>query len=175
VNFRNVVVLMTSNLGASDAPPHDAVAARERMLEACRGFFRPEFLNRLDDTLAFRALDRSTMIPIATLQLARVGKLVADRGVTLEVTPEAVAHLADAGYDPAFGARPLRRTIQTEVQDPIAEMVITQQLPAGARLVVGVRDGRLTFDVVPGAVTSLSDQPVFRIGVTSTPVPLLRS
>ena len=175
VNFRNVVVLMTSNLGASDAPPHDPVAARERMLEACRGFFRPEFLNRLDDTLAFRALDRSTMIPIATLQLARVGKLVADRGVTLEVTPEAVAHLADAGYDPAFGARPLRRTIQTEVQDPIAEMVITQQLPAGARLVVSLRDGRLVFDVHPGVVTSLSDQPVFRIGVISTPVPLLRS
>jgi ATP-dependent Clp protease ATP-binding subunit ClpB len=151
VNFRNVVVLMTSNLGASDASG-DPAAARERMLEACRGFFRPEFLNRLDDTLAFRALDRATMIPIAKLQLARVGKLVADRGVGFDVTPEAVAYLADAGYDPAYGARPLRRTIQTEVQDPIAELVLTQQLAPGSRLVVGLRDGHLTFDVDSASV-----------------------
>ncbi len=148
VDFKNTIVLMTSNLGgAAGAPEGGHEQIRTRMLEAAKRFFRPEFINRLDDLIVFRALDRETMQPIAELQIKRVAKLVAERGVELEVSPEALGYLADKGFDPAYGARPLRRTIQREMQDPIAELVLAGQLEAGRRLVVGAGEEGLTFDV----------------------------
>ena len=147
VDFKNTIVLMTSNLGgAAGAPEGDHDHIRARMLEAAKKFFRPEFINRLDDLIVFRALDRQTMQPIAELQVKRVAKLVAERNVQLEVTPEALGYLADKGYDPAFGARPLRRTVQRDLQDPIADLVLGGKLEAGRKLVVGAGEAGLTFE-----------------------------
>jgi ATP-dependent Clp protease ATP-binding subunit ClpB len=147
VDFKNTIILMTSNLGGSVAVENDPEVARERMVEAAKRFFRPEFLNRLDDTLVFNSLNRETMRPIAELQVSRVRKLVAERGVTLSTTPEAIDYLAERGFDPAYGARPLRRTIQRELQDAIAELVLEGKLPAGKTLVVKANEGGLVLEV----------------------------
>jgi ATP-dependent Clp protease ATP-binding subunit ClpB len=146
VDFKNVVVLMTSNLGGSEAGT-GYEPMRAHMLDAAKRFFRPEMLNRLDDVLVFRPLDREIMRPITELQISRVARLLTERGVELVATPEAITHLADAGFDPAYGARPLRRTIQREVQDPVADLVLAGKLPAGSRLVVGANDAGLVLDV----------------------------
>ena len=147
VDFKNTIILMTSNLGGSVAPESDAERGRERMLEAAKRFFRPEFINRLDDILVFNSLDRETMRPIAELQVKRVAKLVAERGVALSLTEDAIGYLAEKGFDPAYGARPLRRTIQRELQDPIAELVLEGKLEAGKNLVVRAGEAGLVLEV----------------------------
>jgi ATP-dependent Clp protease ATP-binding subunit ClpB len=147
VDFKNTLVMMTSNLGGSDAGGKPYEQMRASMLDACKRFFRPELLNRIDDILVFRPLDRGIMTSITELQIRRVARLLMDRGVELEAKPEAIAHLADEGFDPAYGARPLRRTIQRAVQDPVAELVLAGQLPPGSRLVIGANEGALVLDV----------------------------
>ena len=142
VNFKNTLVLMTSNLGGSVATG-DSAAAAQRMRDEAKRFFKPELLNRLDGQIVFGALTRETMKPIAELQIGRLAALLADRGATLVVEPEAVAHLADKGYEPAFGARPLRRVLQTDLQDPIADLLLSQRLVQGNRLTVSLEDGAL--------------------------------
>jgi ATP-dependent Clp protease ATP-binding subunit ClpB len=131
VNFRNTLVLMTSNLGSSDVVGLDPAAARQRLLDAARVFFRPELLNRLDDVLAFRPLDRERMRPIAALQVQRLARLVGERGIGLSVSDAALDWLAERGFDPAYGARPLKRTIQTEIQDRIADLLLARELRSG--------------------------------------------
>jgi ATP-dependent Clp protease ATP-binding subunit ClpB len=138
VNFRNTIVLMTSNLGSSDAS--GGVKTRDQLVAAARGFFRPEFINRLDDILAFRPLELDRMLPIAEIQVKKLAKLVGERGISLDVSPEALAWLAERGFDPAFGARPLRRTIQAELQDRIADLFLQRTLTAGQTVSV-VRAG----------------------------------
>ena len=146
VDFKNTIVLMTSNLGGSEAGT-GYEQMRARMLEAAKRFFRPEMLNRLDDVLVFRSLDREIMRPITELQIRRVAHLLTERGVELEATPEAITYLGEKGFDPAYGARPLRRTIQREVQDPVADLVLAGKLPAGSRLVVGANEAGLVLDI----------------------------
>jgi ATP-dependent Clp protease ATP-binding subunit ClpB len=146
VDFKNTLVLMTSNLGGSEGGT-GYEPMRARMLDAARRFFRPELLNRLDDVLVFRPLDREIMRPITELQIRRVARLLIDRGVELAATPEAITRLADEGFDPAYGARPLRRTIQREVQDPVADLVLAGKLPAGSRIVVGADEAGLVLEV----------------------------
>ncbi len=147
VNFRNTVVLMTSNLGAGDSIGLDYEVMRAKLQEASRKFFRPEFINRIDDVLAFRALDRERMLPIAELQVKRLAKLVAERGIGLEVSQSAHEWLAERGFDPAYGARPLKRTIQAELQDRIADLLLSRQLASGQTVKVE-RDGdQLAFSV----------------------------
>jgi len=150
VNFKNTIIILTSNLGArldADAADEDAryAAMCENVERAVEGHFRPEFINRLDDQVIFRPLTMASMQPIAKLQVDRVAKLLADRGNTLQVTDAALEHLAQAGYDPQFGARPLRRVVQTLLQDSVADRIIDQQLAADAELVVDCVDGALTF------------------------------
>ncbi len=147
VNFRNTLVLMTSNLGSAEAAGLEPEASRARLLEAARRFFRPELMNRLDDVLAFRSLDRERMLPIAALQVKRLAKLVGERGIGLDVTDEALAWLAERGFDPAYGARPLKRTVQSEVQDRIADLLLARKLEAGQTVRVSCEGGRL--DVKP--------------------------
>ena len=147
VDFKNTIVLMTSNLGGSEAAQSGYEQIRARMLDAAKHFFRPEFINRLDDLLVFRPLDREIMLPIAELGVRRVARLLTERGVELEVSPEALLHLAEEGFDPAYGARPLRRTIQRLLQDPVADLVLAGKLEPGSRLLVGAGDGGLTLDV----------------------------
>ncbi|MGV3759642.1 MAG: AAA family ATPase, partial [Actinomycetota bacterium] len=126
VNFRNVVVIMTSNLPGE---PID--------------HFRPEFVNRIDEIVRFRALTEADLAPIVGIQLEHLRGRLAERRITLEVTDAALAHLAAAGYDPAFGARPLKRVIQREVADRLAADLLAGVISDGDTVVVDVADGEI--------------------------------
>ena len=125
VDFRNTLIVLTSNLGSealARLPERaDVSVAREAVMEAVRAAFRPEFLNRLDEILLFRRLSRDDMKGIVTIQIERLKKLLADRKIALELDAAAMAWLANAGYDPVYGARPLKRVIQRELQNPLAQ------------------------------------------------------
>ena len=127
VDFRNTVLVMTSNVGSaaiSELGVNDPEEARREAMEALRAAFRPEFLNRVDEIVMFNPLGKDQLAHIVDLQLADVAKLLADRNVTLELTPVARQLVLDEGYDPAYGARPLRRTLQRLVQDPLAMQIL---------------------------------------------------
>jgi ATP-dependent Clp protease ATP-binding subunit ClpB len=147
VSFTNTIVLMTSNLGAEHIEPteteEDVKAMNAAIMQAVRGHFRPEFLNRLDDILIFRQLTMEVMKPIVEIQLGRLKKLLADREMTLEVQEEAKTFLAQAGFNPLYGARPLQRVIQTRLQDPLAQKIIEGQILDGSAVTVGVVEGEL--------------------------------
>ena len=127
VDFRNAVLVMTSNVGSAalfELAGSDPEKARREALEALRAAFRPEFLNRIDDIVLFNPLGREQLEKIVELQLASVQKLLADRNVSIQLTPAARSLLLAEGYDPAYGARPLRRTVQRLVQDPLAMEIL---------------------------------------------------
>jgi ATP-dependent Clp protease ATP-binding subunit ClpB len=151
VNFRNVVVLMTSNLGTGEEA--GGGDRRASALAAARRFFRPEFLNRLDDVLVFEPLDAARMLPIAELQVARVAGLVAERKVTLDVSPRALAWLAERGFDAAWGARPLKRLVQAEVQDRIADLFLRGGVEPGSSVRIELGDHGLEASLVAPAAT----------------------
>ena len=147
VDFRNTLLIMTSNLG-SDVLAHQpegepAEAVRDEVMSVVRGHFRPEFLNRVDEIILFKRLGRAQMGAIVTIQLARVEKLLADRRMTLDVDPSARAWLADRGYDPVYGARPLKRVIQKELVDPMARLLLSGALKDGDIVKVSGGDGAL--------------------------------
>ncbi|MFN3277015.1 MAG: ATP-dependent chaperone ClpB [Paracoccus hibiscisoli] len=136
VDFKQTLIILTSNLG-SQALSHlpeeaDASDARHQVMEAVRGHFRPEFLNRLDEIIIFRRLSRTNMDGIVTVQMARLEKRLAGRKITLDVDDAARMWLADQGYDPVFGARPLKRVIQRALQDPLAELLLSGEVMDGA-------------------------------------------
>ncbi|HET8728043.1 MAG TPA: AAA family ATPase, partial [Alphaproteobacteria bacterium] len=141
VDFRNTLIVMTSNLGSEHlavaAIERDGdeaeidVATREKVLMAARAHFRPEFLNRLDEIIVFRRLTRSDMARIVEIQLGRLLQLLADRNIALEVDDRAEAWLADAGYDPVYGARPLKRVIQRSLQNPLATRILQGTIADG--------------------------------------------
>ncbi|MCC6217103.1 MAG: AAA family ATPase [Polyangiaceae bacterium] len=144
-DFSNTVVILTSNLGSdrilvagTDALATDGGrdALRDVLLEELRGFFRPEFLNRIDEVVVFQPLGRSELARIADIQLRRLGRQLAERRLELALSPEARERLLDLGYEPALGARPLRRAILRHVQDPLATAVLAGRLPDGARVEV---------------------------------------
>ncbi len=149
VNFRNTVIIMTSNIGSSYILEHtgdDQAVVEAQVTSALRQHFRPEFLNRVDDIIVFRTLGHAEIEHIIDLQLARLEKLLSDRKLTLELTPEAREVLATEGYDPAFGARPLKRAIQRLLQNPLAMAVLEGRFVEGDHIVVGVDpNGELTF------------------------------
>ena len=147
VDFRNTVIIMTSNLGSAFLTGPDIGGnARDQVMELLRGTFRPEFLNRIDETIIFSALDRSQLAEIVGIQLATVGARLADRNIALDVTTTAREWLATRGYDPVYGARPLKRLIQKDVLDPLAMRLLSGKLHEGERVVVDVgNDGRLVF------------------------------
>jgi ATP-dependent Clp protease ATP-binding subunit ClpB len=152
-DFRHAILIMTSNLGADalsalgEDEPIEAV--RTEVMDAVRRSFRPEFLNRLDDILIFGRLGRGEMARIVDIQLARVNERLAEHGLALEADAAARQRLAELGWDPAFGARPLKRAVQTLVEDPIAERLLEGETVDKAPLQLAVRDGRLTLDGVP--------------------------
>jgi ATP-dependent Clp protease ATP-binding subunit ClpB len=149
VSFRNVVVIMTSNLGGELWLGGQTVT-RDQMLEVLRRAFRPEFLNRVDEIVIFRPLDQAQIERIVDIQLTRVQKLLADRDIRLEIKPGARKFLAEAGWDPAYGARPLKRAIQRELQDPLAMKILQGEvLPGTTVRVDGGKDG-LTFTPAKG-------------------------
>ncbi len=153
VDFKQTLIVLTSNLGAyalSQLPDGaDPTAARAAVMEAVRGHFKPEFLNRLDETVIFDRLGREDMAGIVTIQLRQLEKRLAGRKITLEIDPAAKAWLADEGYDPVYGARPLKRVIQRSLQDPLAEMILSGDVMDGATVVVSAgADGLIIGDRV---------------------------
>jgi ATP-dependent Clp protease ATP-binding subunit ClpB len=140
VDFRNVLIVMTSNLGADllvlQKEGEDSSAIQSEVMQIVRAHFRPEFLNRIDEIILFHRLRRDDMGAIVDIQFTRLAKLLEDRKITLELRPAARAWLADKGYDPAYGARPLKRVIQKNVQDPLAELILAGEIHDGEKVVV---------------------------------------
>ncbi len=147
VDFKNTIVIMTSNLGSQYiAEAMGEEQMRERVMEALRLHFKPEFLNRVDDILIFHRLTMEQLRRIVDLQADRLRKLLADRQISLEFTERARDFLAEAGYDPVYGARPLRRALQRHVQDKLAPMILAGQFKDGDTIVVDADSGGLTFN-----------------------------
>jgi ATP-dependent Clp protease ATP-binding subunit ClpB len=146
VGFKNTVLIMTSNVGSQYIRDLvDDAAIRERVLAALRDQFRPEFLNRLDEVVIFHSLTQEHLTQIVDIQLRRLRQLLAERKIEIELSDAAVAKLARDGYDPAYGARPLKRVIQRELQDPLALAILQGRFNEGERIHVGVRDDQIVF------------------------------
>jgi ATP-dependent Clp protease ATP-binding subunit ClpB len=150
VDFRNTLIVMTSNLGAeflvSLGDDQDVDAVREQVMAVVRSNFRPEFLNRVDEIILFQRLKRAQMGVIVDIQMARLAKLLEERKITIELSKEAREWLAEKGYDPAFGARPLKRTIQKFVQDPLAEKILAGEIKDGESVRANVKGDGLVFE-----------------------------
>jgi ATP-dependent Clp protease ATP-binding subunit ClpC len=159
VDFRNTVIIMTSNLGSelivgrrgslgfggtADAANADL---RDQVMRRLREAFRPEFLNRIDEIVVFQQLATDQLERITDLLLEETRRRLRAQGVDVQFTPEAVGWLAERGYEPQFGARPLRRAIQREVDNRLSRLLLDGRLRSGQRVVVGVRDGDLDLEV----------------------------
>jgi ATP-dependent Clp protease ATP-binding subunit ClpB len=148
VDFRNVVIIMTSNVGSSYILEHardDWGTLEQQVMAALRQTFKPEFLNRVDDIIIFHPLGIEQIGAIVELQLKRLRKLLEDRNLSLEVTDRAKKLLAEEGFDPAFGARPLKRAIQRTIQNPLALAVLEGEFADGDRIVADVEGAEIVF------------------------------
>jgi ATP-dependent Clp protease ATP-binding subunit ClpB len=150
VDFKNVLIVMTSNLGAEflaeQKDGEDVEEVRDLVMGVVRSAFRPEFLNRLDEILLFRRLTRAHMGAIVDIQLDRLRALLEDRKITLDVDEAALMWLGNMGYDPSYGARPLKRVIQKYLQNPLATMLLEGKIADGETVTVGVGDGNLVLN-----------------------------
>jgi len=151
VDFTNTLIILTSNLGsqylANLEDGQDVESVEPQVMEIVRGHFRPEFLNRLDEIILFHRLGLDHMAPIVELQVARVQKLLKDRKITLDLTEAAKRWLGRVGYDPVYGARPLKRAVQRYVQDPLAEKLLAGEVPDGCAVTIDEGDGALQISV----------------------------
>jgi len=151
VDFTNTIIVLTSNLGsqfiASLADDEPVEKVEDQVMEIVRAHFRPEFLNRLDEVILFHRLGAAHMAPIVDIQVARIGKLLKDRKVTLDLTDGARAWLGRVGYDPVYGARPLKRAVQRYLQDPLADLILRGEVPDGSKVRVDEGDGALKLDI----------------------------
>ncbi|MHB8575065.1 MAG: AAA family ATPase, partial [Dehalococcoidia bacterium] len=161
VDFRNTIIIMTSNVGAElirrnsslgfvkedDVKDADAMYTRmrDKVLGEMKNVFRPEFLNRIDGTVVFHALSRVHIRQVVNLELRDVEKQLGSKGILVEITEGAKDWLGDKGYDPVFGARPLRRVIQNEIEDKLSESLLQEQFASGDKVVIDVEDGTLVF------------------------------
>ncbi|NMW30737.1 ATP-dependent chaperone ClpB [Altererythrobacter sp. RZ02] len=147
VDFSNTLIILTSNLGSqylANMEDDQTVADVEpQVMDVVRGHFRPEFLNRLDETILFHRLAQEHMAPIVAIQVGRVQKLLADRKITLDLTDAALRWLGRVGYDPVYGARPLKRAVQRYLQDPLADMILKGDVPDGSTVAIDEGDGEL--------------------------------
>ena len=168
VDFRNTVLIMTSNLGTQDlrkahlgfSKSDEAVTyekMKEKVNEALKSHFRPEFLNRIDETIVFHELSKAEVTTIVDLMIKRLSNQLAGQGLGMELTDSAKLHLADKGYDPTLGARPLRRAIQRLVEDPLSERLLYKEYRAGEIIIVDTEpdpdkpnDKRITFRAIEG-------------------------
>jgi ATP-dependent Clp protease ATP-binding subunit ClpB len=150
VDFRNTLIVMTSNLGSeylvNQPEGQDTEAVREQVMSEVRASFRPEFLNRVDEIILFHRLKRENMGAIVDIQLKRLAKLLEDRKITITLDAGARDWLAEKGYDPAYGARPLKRVIQKQVQDPLAEMILSGIVKDGEQVTISAGKAGLTFN-----------------------------
>lgn len=173
VDFRNTILIMTSNLGASALRDDKQVGfgsyssenqqqmMKDKILQATKAFFRPEFLNRIDETLVFHSLTKKQLRVIVKLIARKLTQRLAEQQVRLKLTPAALDVIAQDGYDPEFGARPLRRALQRDVEDHISELLLRKELPAGSLLTVGARKQKITFTIRP----QKSTQPTKKVPV----------
>jgi ATP-dependent Clp protease ATP-binding subunit ClpB len=150
VDFRNTLIVMTSNLGseflANQPEGQDTDAVRDLVMAVVRASFRPEFINRIDEIILFHRLKRGEMTKIVDIQMARLAKLLADRKIAIVLEPPAREWLAEKGWDPAYGARPLKRVIQKSVQDPLAELILAGHVKDGDKVVISAGKQGLTFN-----------------------------
>ncbi|MFO0003897.1 MAG: AAA family ATPase, partial [bacterium] len=146
-------IIMTSNLGSEYlvnlGEAQDVDVVRDQVMAVVKSHFRPEFLNRLDEIILFHRLKRDNMGAIVDIQINRLRKLLADRKIEIEISDAARNWLAEKGYDPAYGARPLKRVIQTNLQDPLAEELLAGRIKDGDKVKVDVKAGLLTFNGLP--------------------------
>ena len=160
VDFSNTIIIMTSNLGATALRDDKTVGfgARDlrldhgnmekRIFEELKKQYRPEFINRIDEKVVFHSLSESDMQEVVKIMVKPLIATLSEQAITLKFQPSALKLLAQDGYDVEMGARPLRRTLQTKVEDPLSEMLLSGQLTEGASLKVGVKAGQLKFDIV---------------------------
>jgi ATP-dependent Clp protease ATP-binding subunit ClpB len=152
VDFTNTLIILTSNLGsqylANLEEGQDVETVEPQVMEVVRGHFRPEFLNRLDEIILFHRLGHEHMGPIVEIQVGRVAKLLKYRKITLDLTEAAKRWLGRVGYDPVYGARPLKRAVQRYLQDPLAEKLLGGDIPDGSTVKIDEGDGGLKFVVV---------------------------
>jgi ATP-dependent Clp protease ATP-binding subunit ClpB len=150
VDFRNTLIVMTSNLGAellvAQPEGQDTEAVRDQVMAIVRASFRPEFLNRIDEILLFHRLQKSEMARIVDIQMERLSRLLEERKIAIKLEPSAREWLADKGWDPAYGARPLKRVIQKSVQDPLAELVLSGRIKDGDKVVISGSKQGLKFN-----------------------------
>ncbi|MCI4590924.1 ATP-dependent chaperone ClpB [Sphingobium sp. BYY-5] len=152
VDFTNTIIVLTSNLGSqfltslTDDEPVEKV--EDQVMDIVRAHFRPEFLNRLDEVILFHRLGAAHMAPIVDIQVARIGKLLKDRKIVLDLTSGARAWLGRVGYDPVYGARPLKRAVQRYLQDPLADLILRGEVPDGSTVKVEDGDGALKLSVI---------------------------
>ena len=159
VDFRNTIIIMTSNVGADlirknmsmgfgvKTDEHSYEQMKEKMLTESKRVFNPEFLNRLDDIIVFHSLTRDDLTKIVDIEVAKVHTRLKTRSITFRLTPEAVSFLIEKGYDPSYGARPLRRAVERYLEDPMAEEILRGTIKNGDFVVVGEKDKALTFTV----------------------------
>ncbi|MGJ3647948.1 ATP-dependent chaperone ClpB [Sphingomonas sp. GlSt437] len=151
VDFTNTIIVLTSNLGSQYLTAieegQDVASVEPQVMEVVRAHFRPEFLNRLDEIVLFHRLGQSEMAPIVDIEVARVGKLLADRKISIDLTPAARDWLGRVGYDPVYGARPLKRAVQRYLQDPLADLILSGGVKDGQTVHVDEGDGALVLSV----------------------------
>jgi len=148
VDFKNTVIIMTSNLGSQFILEEslDAAERDRRVMEALRGHFRPEFLNRVDEIIIFDRLSDEEISEIVGFQVNRLAKRLAGQNIVLDVSPAARVLVAKEGYDPVYGARPLKRVIQREILDPLSMEILQGRFKEGDHIEVGEKSGRITFE-----------------------------
>jgi len=150
VDFRNTLIVMTSNLGSeylvAQAEGEDTDKVRDLVMAEVRAHFRPEFLNRVDEIILFHRLKREHMSRIVDIQMAHLQKLLEDRKIAIALDAKAREWLADKGYDPAYGARPLKRVIQKSVQDPLAELILAGRIKDGEKVAISAGKQGLVFN-----------------------------
>jgi ATP-dependent Clp protease ATP-binding subunit ClpB len=151
VDFSNTLIILTSNLGsqylAGLDEGQDVESVEPQVMDVVRAHFRPEFLNRLDEIILFHRLGQEHMAPIVEIQVGRVQRLLKDRKIALDLTDAARRWLGRVGYDPVYGARPLKRAVQKYLQDPLAEKILGGEIPDGSTVRIDEGDGALEFAV----------------------------
>jgi ATP-dependent Clp protease ATP-binding subunit ClpB len=163
VNFRNTICIFTSNIGSQDILDlmgENPELMKERVTNAMRDAFKPEFLNRIDESVIFNSLSKKDLRKIVSLETRRLMKRLEDRAMTLELTEAALDYLAEVGFDPVYGARPLKRVIQREVETQVARGILTGDFSEGDRIVVDADGGRIVVTNSVNAGMLLAANPV---------------
>ena len=178
VDFRNAIIVMTSNIGSENilnvkGEDRDYEEIYKQVNKALRGHFRPEFLNRIDDLIIFHGLKKEELKEIVSIQIQGIQRLLSEQKIAIELTPAAQNRIVTIGYDPAYGARPLKRAIRREIQNPIATMILENTFTAGDKILVDCVDNKLTFnkETLPIVIeaSSSTDKPIEKIATKQKP------